>query len=103
MKEELKKFNINLDDVEENFNIYEQLEEAIKKMREYGYRNLEVILNKNLLTVKQINSSKMTIFGLKVSFEYLEKDISFIVRERETPDYEKMYFDLKEKLEEIIK
>lgn len=105
MRDELKRFNINLDDIEENCNIYEQIEDAIEKMHEYGYKDLEVLLNKNLLVVKRVDSGEMTIFGLKVSLENLNKDISFVVipRRKEKTDYKQMYFELKETLKELVK
>lgn len=70
-------------------NYMEQIYKSIEEMRnKYFAENLEVVINKNLIDVFDIKQRKHTIFGCKVSFDNLPKDISFIVREDYKPSYE---------------
>lgn len=103
MKDELKKFNINLDEVQESENLFQEISKAIAIMRdEYEIKNLEVVLNDNLVIVKDNLKKINTIFGVKVSYELLEENISFLVREyKPEPDYKQMYFSLKEKIKDL--
>ncbi len=53
LKAKLKDFNINIDDVKPNDDIFGALEEAIyKKKNEDLINRLEVVLNDNLIEVK---------------------------------------------------
>lgn len=81
LKDEAILFNIDTEQIEQNNKLFENIDEAISEMREQYYKeNLEVILNKNLISVKNKLTGIKTIFGCKVTFEDLENDISFIVR-----------------------
>lgn len=103
MKEKLKKFNIDIDEIKESDNIFREINKAISIMRdEYEIKNLEVILNGNLIIAKDKLANYKTIFGVKVSYELLEENISFLVHEdKPKPNYEKMYFELKDKLRNL--
>lgn len=91
LKSELKGFDINIDDVKLNDDIFGALEEAIVKMRnEYLIKRLEVVLNDNLIEVKDKITNCRTLFGARVSYDNLPKDISFIVREDNKPTYEQL-------------
>ena len=100
MKDELKNFNIDLDDIKETDEFYTNVHKAINKMQnEYMAKNIEVVLNENLIECKNKLDGCKVIFGAKISFVELEKDISFIVREYiPEPDYKKLYFELNDKL-----
>ena len=106
LKDELKPFGINLEDIKSESDTFSMINEAIEKMSLMGYLvdNLEVVLNSNLLEVRNKHTRESAIFGVKCSFQPLEKDMSFIVRKRvfEEPDYKKMYFDLKERIKSVI-
>lgn len=102
MKFELNRnFNINVDDIEETYDFHSNIRKAIEKMKDdYDKQNLEILLNGNLLNVKNKLENTKAIFGIKVSLADLEKDISFIVRECEPePNYKEKYFELKNKID----
>ena len=104
MKEELKKFNIDLDSIEESDNLFKEISKAIAIMRdEYEIKNIEVVLNGNLIIAKDKLKNYKTIFGVKISYQLLEENISFLVHEY-TPDidYEQKYFNLKEKVRDLM-
>lgn len=89
LKSDLKMFNIDIDDIELNPHFSEMLQEAINKMRkETLTKNLEVVLNNNLIEARYKPTNYRTILGCRVSYEDLEKSISFIVRPDENPSYE---------------
>ena len=91
LKKELKGFNINIDDIEPNDNILGALEEAIVRMRnEYLINRLEVVLNDNLIEVKDKITNCRTLFGARISYDNLPKDISFVIREDNKPTYEQL-------------
>lgn len=91
MNEELKQFNINLEDIEENNNLFENLNEAIEKMKLYTLKDrFEVVLNNNLIETKEKLTNFKTILGCRISYDYLDKNISFIVREDNKPTYEEL-------------
>ena len=102
LKKELKGFNINIDDIEPNDNILGALEEAIVRMRnEYLTNRLEVVLNDNLIEVKDKITNYRTLFGARISYDNLPKDISFIVRKDNEPSYEQLEYQVKKQKEEI--
>ena len=89
MEEELKQFNINIDDIEENSDLMGNIQEAIHQMNLYTLKDrFEVILNNNLINVKEKNTNYRTIFGCRISYDNLPKDVSFIIREDTEPSYE---------------
>lgn len=104
LKKELKGFNINIDDIEPNDNILGAVEEAIVKMRnEYLINRLEVVLNDNLIEAKDKIINYRTIFGARISYENLPKDISFIIRKDNEPSYEQLEQQAKKQKEVIDK
>lgn len=104
LKKELKGFNINIDDIEPNDNILGALEEAIIRMRnEYLINRLEVVLNDNLIEVKDKITNYRTLFGARISYDNLSKDISFIVRKDNKPSYEQLEQQVKKQKEVINK
>lgn len=89
LKSDLKMFNIDIDDIEFNPHFFEVLQEAIAKMREETLlKNLEVVLNNNLIEAIYKPTNYRTILGCRVSFADLEESVSFIVRPDEKPSYE---------------
>ena len=89
LKSDLKIFNIDIDDIEFNPHFSEVLQEAIDKMREETLsKNLEVVLNNNLIKAKYKPTNYRTILGCRVSYADLEESVSFIVRPDEKPSYE---------------
>lgn len=109
MKEELKSFSIDIDDIEPSYEPFKEIQKAIATMKqEYLIENVEVILNENLLTCYNKPNNYRTIFGARVSLESLDKDVSFIVREDTKPTYEKLeqqlqsYKQKEDKLREYV-
>ena len=104
LKSELRGFNINIDDVKPNDDIFGALEEAIVKMRsEYLINRLEIVLNDNLIEVKDKITNVRTLFGARVSYDNLPKDISFIVRGDNKPTYEQLEQQVKKQKQAIDK
>lgn len=89
MKEELKQFDINIDDIEESKELFGNIQEAIHKMNLYTMKDrFEIVLNNNLIESKEKSTNYRTIFGCRISYDNLPKDVSFIVREDVKPSYE---------------
>lgn len=89
LKSDLKMFNIDIDDIKLNPHFSEALQEAIAKMREETLlKNLEVVLNNNLIEARYKPTNYRTILGCRVSYADLEESVSFIVRPDEKPSYE---------------
>lgn len=104
LKSDLKTFNIDVDDIELNPHFSEVLKEAIDKMREETLsKNLEVVLNGNLIEARNKTTNYKTILGCRVSYADLEKSISFIVRHDEKPSYEYLEQQCKKQKEVIDK
>ena len=104
LKNDLKTFNIDVDDIKLNPHFSEVLQEAIDKMRkETLTKNFEVILNTNLVEVRDKNTNYKTIIGCRVSYADLEESISFIVRPDEKPSYEYLEQQCKNQKEVIDK
>ena len=103
MKNELKEFDINLDDIEENVYLFNNINEAVEKMKVATLKNrFEVVLNNNLIETKDKYTGFRTILGCRVSYDNLDKNVSFIVREDTKPSYEELEDKLQQK-ENIIK
>ena len=103
MKEELQEFNINLEDIEENIYLFNNINEAIEKMKKATLKDrFEVVLNNNLIEAKDKYTGFRTILGCRISYDNLDKNISFIVREDNKPTYEELESRLKQK-DNIIK
>lgn len=91
MKEELKQFNIDLDTIPESNNLFENISEAIEKMKLATLKDkFEVVLNNNLIENKEKLTKYRTILGCRISYDNLDKNISFIVREDNKPSYEQL-------------
>ena len=104
MSEELKQFNINIDEVKPSEDLFDNIREAIDKMRLATFKNnFEVVLNNNLIECKEIKTQFRTILGCRISYDNLDKNISFIVREDTKPSYEELEQQLKDKDEKISK
>lgn len=105
MKEKLKMFNIEVDDIETiNFEngLIQQI--ARKYADEYDLKRLELVLNGNIITAKDKFTGINSYMGMRISLEPLEKDISFIIRPTNKPTYEQLQQEnikLKSTLKEI--
>ena len=51
---------------------------------------LEVVLNNNLIDIKDKITDNRTILGCRLSYADLSKDVSFIVRQDNEPTYEQL-------------
>ena len=103
MSEELKEFDINLNDIEENAYLFNTINEAVEKMRVATLKDrFEVVLNNNLIEAKDKYTGFRTILGCRISYDNLDKNVSFIVREDTKPTYEELEAQLQQK-ENIIK
>jgi hypothetical protein len=103
MKEELKEFDINLEDIEENVYLFNNINEAVEKMRVATLKDrFEVVLNNNLIETKDKYTGFRTILGCRISYDNLDKNVSFVVREDTKPTYEELENQLQQK-ENIIK
>ena len=104
LKSDLKTFNIDINDIEFNPHFFETLQEAIDKMREETLsKNLEVVLNNNLIKAIYKPTNYRTILGCRVSYADLEESVSFIVRPDEKPSYECLEQQCKKQKEAIDK
>ena len=104
MSEELKQFDISVDDIKISENLFDNFREAINKMRLATIKdNFEVVLNNNLIECKEIKTQFRTILGCRISYDDLDRNISFIVREDTKPSYEELKQQLKDKDEKISK
>ena len=106
MNEKLRTFKIEIDDIEnvdfEHGMIQEIAEAYADAMDLIRY---ELVLNKNIITIKDKITGINSYMGMKVSLEPLEKDISFIVRPSNQPTYEELQQEnarLKEDIKNII-
>ena len=91
MNEVLKKFDIDIENIPVNDDLFDNIQKAIDELRENQvYGNLEVILNNNLINAKDKLNNYRTILGCRVSYEDLERNISFIVKEDSEPTYEQL-------------
>lgn len=92
MKEELKKwFQIDLDTIEEDKELFTNIQKAIEKLNDIEMANkYEVVLNNNLIEVKDKYTNFRTILGCRVSYDNLDKNVSFIVRADTKPSYENL-------------
>ena len=92
MKEELKNwFQIDLDTIEEDKELFANIQKAIEKLNDIEMANkYEIVLNNNLIEVKDKYTNFRTILGCRVSYDNLDKNISFIVRKDNKPTYEEL-------------
>lgn len=101
-KKEMRAFNINVDDIKPDEHIFGAIEEAIIKMRnECLIDRLEVVLNNNLIDIKDKITDNRTILGCRLSYADLSKDVSFIVRQDNEPTYEQLQQQNKKQKEVI--
>lgn len=103
-KKEMRAFDINVDDIKPDEHIFGAIEEAIIKMRnECLIDRLEVVLNNNLIDIKDKITVNRTILGCRISYADLSKDVSFIVRQDNEPTYEQLQQQNKKQKEVINK
>lgn len=101
-KKEMRAFDINVDDIKPDEHIFGAIEEAMIKMRnEYLIDRLEVVLNNNLIDIKDKITVNRTILGCRLSYADLSKDVSFIVRQDNEPTYEQLQQQNKKQKEVI--
>lgn len=101
-KKEMRAFDINVDDIKPDEHIFGAIEEAIIKMRnECLIDRLEVVLNNNIIDIKDKITDNRTILGCRLSYADLSKDISFIVRQDNEPTYEQLQKENKRQKEAI--
>ena len=103
-KKEMRAFDISVDDIKPDEHIFGAIEEAIIKMRnECLIDRLEVVLNNNLIDIKDKITDNRTILGCRLSYADLSKDVSFIVRQDNEPTYEQLQQQCKKQKEVIDK
>lgn len=101
-KKEMRAFDINVDDIKPDEHIFGAIEEAMIKMRnECLIDRLEVVLNNNLIDIKDKITVNRTILGCRISYADLSKDVSFIVRQDNEPTYEQLQQQNKKQKEVI--
>lgn len=101
-KKEMRAFDINVDDIKPDEHIFGAIEEVIIKMRnECLIDRLEVVLNNNLIDIKDKITDNRTILGCRLSYADLSKDVSFIVRQDNEPTYEQLQKENKRQKEVI--
>lgn len=102
IKEKLKGFNINIDDLKPNEDFQGTIQEIAKKIAiEEEQRRFEIILNKNILDIKDKFTGVHSYMGLKISLDSFEKDISFIIKPTSKPTYDNLLTQV-EKQKEVI-
>ena len=101
MKEKLRCFNIETDDIE-TINFENGMIEKIAEQyaNEYDLKRFELVLNENIITVKDKFTGMYSYMGMKISLQPLEKDISFVVRPTNAPTYDDLQEQIKT-LEEL--
>lgn len=88
-EKKLKQFNIDIEDIKPNDELEKYIKESINKMYEYDLSGrFEVVLNNNLIEVLDKYTRYRSILGCRISYDYLDKNISFVVRSDEKPSYE---------------
>lgn len=107
MNEKLRTFKIEVDDIENVDFEHGMIQEITKAYADaMDLRRYELVLNKNIITIKDKITGINSYMGMKVSLEPLEKDISFIVRPSNQPTYEELQQEnarLKDKIRDIEK
>nr|DAQ70797.1 MAG TPA: hypothetical protein [Caudoviricetes sp.] len=87
--DELKAFDIEIEEIKPEKDLFNGIQKAICELKnEYLTKRLEVVLNENLIEVKDKITNFRTILGCRVSYDDLPKDLSFIVRQTAEPTYE---------------
>ena len=77
--------------MKESNNLFDNLHEAIEKMKLHTLSDrFEVVLNNNLIESKEKLTNFRTILSCRISYDNLDKNISFIVREDNKPSYEEL-------------
>lgn len=104
MSEELKQFNIDIEDIKEDNNLFNNIQEAIDKLRIHTLADrFELVLNNNLIEAKEKLTNYRTILGCRITYDNLDKNISFIVREDNKPTYEELEYKYNKQKEIIDK
>lgn len=81
-----KTFNLDLSDIEETSDYMTLLDKAIARMTMYYDREmLEVVINEGLVDVHlRLTGDLISVCGCKVRFDNLPRDVSFMVKLRDT-------------------
>jgi hypothetical protein len=91
VNEKLRTFKMEVDDIENVDFEHGMIQEIAKAYSDaMDLKRYELVLNKNIITIKDKITGKNSYMGMKVSLEPLEKDISFIVRPSDQPTYEEL-------------
>ena len=91
VNEKLRTFKIEVDDIENVDFEHGMIQEIAKAYADtMDLKRYELVLNKNIITIKDKITGINSYMGMKVSLEPLEKDISFIVRPSNQPTYEEL-------------
>lgn len=89
--EEFKEFDIDIENINYNNELFNNIQKAIMEMNKKTLKDrFEVILNNNLIECKEKESGFRTIFGYRITYDDLDRNISFILREDEEPSYEQL-------------
>lgn len=106
MNEKLRAFKIEVDDIENVDFEHGMIQEIAKAYADaMDLKRYELVLNKNIITIKDKITGINSYMGMKVSLEPLEKDISFIVRPSNQPTYEELQQEnarLKDKIDKAV-
>lgn len=106
VNEKLRTFKIEVDNIENVDFEHGMIQEIAKAYAdEMDLIRYELVLNKNIITIKDKITGINSYMGMKVALEPLEKDISFIVRPSNQPTYEELQQEnarLKEKIDKAI-
>ena len=91
VNEKLRTFKIEVEDIENVDFEHGMIQEIAKAYADaMDLKRYELVLNKNIITIKDKITGVNSYMGMKVSLEPLEKDISFIVRSSNQPTYEEL-------------
>ncbi len=102
--EEFKEFDIDIENINYNNELFNNIQKAIMEMNKKTLKDrFEVILNNNLIECKEKASGFRTIFGCRITYDDLNRNISFIVREDEEPSYEQLQDRIDKAIEYIEK
>lgn len=106
MNDKLRTFKIEVDDIENVDFEHGMIQEIAKAYADaMDLKRYELVLNKNIITIKDKITGINSYMGMKVSLEPLEKDISFIVRPSNQPTYEQLKQEnarLKDKIDKAV-
>lgn len=107
IKDVLKNFDISLDNIKTGGPADKVLREKIREIKTLeDTKRFEIVLNQNLIDIKDRFTCIHSYMGLKLSLEPFEKDVSFIIRPTNELTYEELKKEnkqLKEKINKTIR